>query len=58
MSMTLDDLANLASLATFVVGVGAYLWYRYEFRRKSKRLEHYLRAEKAKGEDQGQRTAL
>lgn len=57
-STTLNDCADLASLATFLVGVGAYFRFLHQTRQKSKRLEDYLRAEKNSGRDQGQRTPL
>ncbi len=59
--MSICDLhtwADIATVSTFLFGVGAYIWYQCTFYRKSKRLEDYLRAEKATGKDQGQRTAL
>lgn len=63
--MCIHNLTNWASILTFIVtliaaivGVGGYVRYRWEIRRKSKSLEEYLRAEKAKGEDRGQRSIL
>src|SRR5712664_433364 len=57
--------ANVASVATLVVtllgtavGIYGYLKYRFDFWKKSKRLEDYLRKEKEKGNDQGQRSSL
>jgi hypothetical protein len=56
-----DWASVLTFLVTFVgalVGVGGYLKYRCEIQRKGKRLEAYLRAEKRKGADKGQRSIL
>ena len=56
---------DLASVLTFaitaigaVIGVFGYLGYLLGIRKKSKRLEQYLRAEKQKGENKGQRSVL
>lgn len=54
----LHSWADIASILTAVVGVFAYVKYQFNFHRKSKHLEDYLRAEKETGTDHGQRTAL
>jgi hypothetical protein len=58
------NLADWASIATFfitligaVVGVFGYSYHMWERHEKSKCLERYLRDEKAKKQDKGQRTA-
>ena len=53
--------ANWASIATFLVasvGVFSYLWQLGLRHRKRIALEDYLRDEKRKGEDKGQRSIL
>jgi len=53
--------ANWASIATLLVasvGVFSYLWQLWRRRRKRIALEDYLRDEKRKGADKGQRSIL
>ena len=54
----LSCLGDLASILTFLGALGAYIWYRWDACRKSKRLQTYLRDEKLKGVDKGQRSIL
>ncbi|MBD2089502.1 hypothetical protein H6F67_06500 [Microcoleus sp. FACHB-1515] len=61
----IDWWVDLTSILTFFitlagafVGIYGYLRYQCEFRQKNKRLENYLRREKEKGEDRGQRSVL
>jgi len=61
----LHNWADLASVLTFVitligagVGVYGYVKYRRDIRQKANRLEEFLREEKIKGEDQGQRSII
>ena len=64
----LNDLsywANVASILTFfitligaAVGIFGYCKYQYDLREKSRRLEDYLRCEKEKRQDKGQRSVL
>jgi hypothetical protein len=61
----LHNWADLASVLTFVitfigagVGVYGYVKYRCEIRQKANRLEEFLRAEKMKGVDEGQRSVI
>ncbi len=61
----LHKLADWASLLTFIitliaaiVGVVEYIRYRSGLHEKSKKLEQYLRSEKAKRDDQGQRSVI
>lgn len=61
----LHKLADWASVLTLVitligavVGVGGYIRYLCGLHEKSKKLEEYLRNEKAKEEDQGQRSVI
>jgi hypothetical protein len=49
---------DIASIATAIVAVWAYARYRYLLRRKRVDLEEYLKSEKDKGANQGQRTLL
>lgn len=61
----LHSWADWASIATFVVtfisamvGICAYIKYRQDLHRKSQRLEQYLRDQKVKGGDRGQRSVI
>lgn len=61
----LRKLADWASVLTFAitligaaVGVAGYIRYLCGLRKKSKKLEEYLRGEKAMKEDQGQRSVI
>lgn len=54
----LSCIGDLASILTFLGAVLAYIWYRKDACKKSKRLEMYLRDEKRKGDDKGQRSFL
>ena len=58
--MTYQNLIEItaawASIFTAAVAVLFYVGYRCERREKRRRLENYLKDEKAKGEDKGQRT--
>lgn len=58
MDVDLQDLANIAAIATALVVTWAYLHYRWQWRRKRERLEDYLRKTRltATGQDRGQRT--
>ncbi len=57
-SQDLHYWADLTAILTFVVGVYGYLKYRYGLHEKFKKLEEYLRSEKLKGENKGQRSPL
>lgn len=46
------------SFVSAIVGVYAYIRYRWGLCQKSKRLEGYLREEKAKQKDKGQRSVI
>jgi hypothetical protein len=50
--------ADIASIATAIVAVWAFGHYKYLLRRKRIDLEEYLKSEKGKGTDRGQRTLL
>lgn len=50
--------ANWAAILTAVVAVWAYGFYHFERCRKRSKLESYLKAEKEKKVDRGQRTVL
>lgn len=50
--------ANLAAIFTAVIAVFGYGKYQLDARCRRKKLESYLKNEKAKGSDQGQRSAL
>lgn len=52
----LEIVAAWASILTAAIAVLAYAVYRYERCEKRLRLESYLKDEKAKGADKGQRT--
>lgn len=54
----LEIFAHIAAISTAVIAVWAWGWYQVDRYRKRKRLENYLREEKALGRDQGQRTLL
>jgi hypothetical protein len=61
----LHKLADWASVLTFIitliaaiVGVVEYIRYRCGLREKSTKLEQYLRGEKAKQKDRGQRSVI
>lgn len=56
--MSLSEMADLAQILTFLGALWAYFSYRCGARKKSRRLEKYLRDEKLKGIDQGQRSFL
>ena len=55
---SLEISANVASIATAIVALYAYGCYRCRLRRKRIRLEQYLKSEKEKKTDKGQRTVL
>ena len=50
--------ANLASILTAVIAAFGYGKYQLDARCRRKKLEDYLKSEKGKGKDQGQRSAL
>lgn len=50
--------ASLAAIFTAVIAVFGYGKYQWDAHTRRKQLEKYLRTEKEKGEDQGQRSAL
>lgn len=54
----LATLGNIAAISTALVAAFGYGSYRWDHRRKREKLEDYLKAEKAKGTDRGQRTIL
>ena len=56
--MILEIVANIFAILTPIVGV--LFWWQYQcgFCRKRRRLESYLKAEKDKANDQGQRSLL
>ncbi len=56
--VSLEVIAHLCAIATAVVAVYGYVHYRRSIILKRKRLEAYLRSEKEKGGDQGQRSLL
>lgn len=58
MKITLEMAANISAILTPIVGV--FLWWQYQwsFCRKRRRLKSYLKAEKDKAKDQGQRSLL
>ena len=51
-------LANIAAIVTPLVAFAGSLWYLIERRGKRLRLEAYLKAERDKGKDKGQRSML
>jgi hypothetical protein len=64
-SVDVHKWADFASILAFlvtgvaaVVGIFGYIRYQCDLRKKSKRLEDFLRAEKMKGEDRGQRSII
>lgn len=50
--------ANLAAILTAIIAVFGYGKYQLDARCKRKKLEAYLKDEKSKGKDGGQRSAL
>ncbi len=54
----LEVASHWAAILTAIVAVSASGWYFRERRRKRRRLETYLKAEKNAGRDQGQRTLM
>ena len=54
----LGVLGNIAAILTAAVAAVGYGLYRWDHRKKREKLEAYLKAEKAKGTDRGQRTIL
>ncbi len=61
----LHNWADLASILTFVItfigaviGICGYAKYLWGLHQKSKQLEEFLRREKLKGEDKGQRSVI
>ena len=54
----LGALGNIAAILTAAVAAVGYSLYRWDHRKKREKLEAYLKAEKAKGTDRGQRTIL
>lgn len=52
------EFADWAAIATFVVGIFGYLRYLCGLHKKSNRLEAYLRSEKEKEKDRGQRSII
>jgi hypothetical protein len=50
--------ANLAAILTAVIAVFGYGKYQWDACTRRKKLEIYLKSEKEKGKDQGQRSAL
>lgn len=54
----LEIAASWAALFTAAVAIFGYSAYRFERCQKRRRLEAYLRAEKASGKDKGQRTLM
>ena len=55
-AQSLEMLANFASVVTAGAAVFAYGKYRFDYYAKSKKLEKYLRLEKDKGRNKGQRS--
>jgi hypothetical protein len=51
-------IANIAAIFTAAIAVFGYGAYRLDQNGKRKRLENYLKAEKSKGKDRGQRSLL
>ena len=65
MDWNLQNTANISSIATFfitavatLIGVWGYFSYRYEIYLKRRELEDYLREQKQKSNDRGQRSLL
>lgn len=61
MSLTSDNLgtiANIAAIITAVIAVFGYGAYRWDRWKKCDRLENYLKVEKTKGKNRGQRSLL
>lgn len=54
----IEYLANLASILTAIVAVCAWSLYGWSGRHKRKKLETYLKNEKQKRQDKGQRSLL
>jgi hypothetical protein len=54
----LGAVANIAAILTALVALGASVFYGWDRRRKRRQLEAYLKAEKATGGNQGQRSIL
>lgn len=50
--------ANFAAIATALVAVAGSAWFVMERGAKRRRLEAYLKAERDKGQDKGQRSIL
>lgn len=51
-------LANISAIATALIAAVTAIWFWRDARLKRLRLEQYLAAEQAKGEDRGQRSVL
>ncbi len=56
--ITLENIAHVAAIATAGVALVAYCRYQNERSRKIKRLVDYLRDQKKKNVDKGQRTLI
>jgi hypothetical protein len=54
----LESIASIASIVTAIAAAWAYGRYLTVLRRKRVRLEQYLKSEKTKNTDRGQRTVL
>jgi hypothetical protein len=54
----LEAIANLASILTAFLAAGAWIYYTDDRCRKRRKLENYLKGEKDKNTDQGQRTMI
>lgn len=54
----LSLVANVAAILTAAVALAGSLWYVIERGAKRRRLEAYLKAERDKGQDKGQRSIL
>jgi hypothetical protein len=52
------DIANVASIITAVVAVAASVYFKWDSSSKIKKMESYLKIEKAKSGDKGQRSLL
>ena len=65
MDWNLQNTASISSIATFfitafatLIGVWGYFSYRYEIYLKRRQLENYLREQKQKSDDKGQRSMV
>ena len=54
----LGTIANIAAILTAIIAVFGYGAYRWDQSRKRQRLESYLKVEKTKDKDRGQRSLL